>query len=271
MGRACATRLGEIVDVLLLVDRDEQSVNAARDELAAAGAQVEAVVLDVTDADALARLAGRIGELGTLRAVAHAAGVSPTMGDWRKVVTVDLVGTAALVEALVPLAAEGTAVVCFASIAPLLAVADTEPDVTEAVDAPLHPRLLERLHDALGATIEDPGMAYVWAKWGVLRLVQREAVRLGRLGARICSVSPGIIDTPMGRDEHAARDASALLVEHTPLGREGQAEEVAAAVSFLLSDEAGFINGIDLPVDGGVVAAMRTSFASPDEVGEALT
>jgi NAD(P)-dependent dehydrogenase (short-subunit alcohol dehydrogenase family) len=100
-------------------------------------------------------------------------------------------------------------------------------------------------------------MAYVWAKRGVQRLVQRDAIALGRRGARVCSLSPGIIDTPMGRQEAAARPTNDILVQHTPLGREGQPEEVAAAVAFLLSDEASFINGIDVPVDGGVVAAVR--------------
>jgi len=206
------------------------------------------------------RLAARARELGTLRAVVHVAGVSPTMGDWRRIVTVDLVGTALLTEALLPLATPGTAFVCFASIAPLLAALsfEVDPAVDAALDEPLDAHLLDRLHAALGADVEDTGMAYVWAKRGVQRLVQREAVRLGRRGARICSLSPGIIDTPMGRQESAARETNDLLVQLTPLGREGRPEEVAATVAFLVSDEASFLNGIDVPVDGGVLAAVRT-------------
>src|SRR5207253_2623367 len=83
------------------------------------------------------------------------------------------------------------------------------------------------LHDALGAELEDPGAAYGWAKRGVKRFVKTEAVRLGPAGARICSVSPGIIDTPQGRQEAEVHPIMEELVERTPLGREGRPEALA--------------------------------------------
>jgi NAD(P)-dependent dehydrogenase (short-subunit alcohol dehydrogenase family) len=261
MGLACAQRLADTVDTLLLVDLDEATVTAAAKELevsAARATHIEPFVLDVTDGDGLARLAGRVSELGTLRSVAHAAGISPTMADWRRIFTVDLVGTALLAETLRPLATAGTAMVCFASMAPILGIKDPDPAVDAALDSPLDDELLDRVHAALGPAVEDTGVAYSWAKRGVQRFVQAESVRLGPVGARICSVSPGIIDTPQGRQEAETHEFMQVLVERTPLGREGRPEELAAAVAFLLSDEASFLTGTDLLVDGGVCAALRS-------------
>ena len=132
-----------------------------------------------------------------------------------------------------------------------------EPTVAAILDAPLDERFLDRIHDALGPAIENTGAAYTWAKHGVHRFVQREAVRLGPAGARICSVSPGIIDTPQGQQEAASHPTMAKLVRQTPLGRTGQPGEVAVVVAFLLSAEASFLTGIDILIDGGVCAAVR--------------
>lgn len=247
-----------MVDRLLLVDLDDATVTAAAKELSAAGrrAGVEPFVLDITDRDGLDRLAARVQELGTLRAVAHAAGISPTMADWKRIFTVDLVGTALLAGVLRPLVTAGTAMVCFASMAATFMANEANPAADAALDAPLEEHLLDRLHDALGPPIEDPGMAYALAKRGVRRFVQQEAVRVGPAGGRVCSLSPGIIDTPQGRQEAERQPVMEELVQRTPLGRVGGADEVAAVVAFMLSDEASFLSGVDVLVDGGVCAAV---------------
>ena len=144
------------------------------------------------------------------------------MADWREVLTVDLVGTALVVDALRPLAMGGTAVVCFASISAPLAIPDVDQPADPVLDDPRDADFLDRLREAVGPALEDSGMAYTWAKRGVHRLVRREAAAFGRVGARICSVTPGIIDTPMGRQEADTHEVMAMLVKSSALtGRAG--------------------------------------------------
>jgi NAD(P)-dependent dehydrogenase (short-subunit alcohol dehydrogenase family) len=265
MGRACAVRLARSVDVLLAVDLDPRGLASLVDELVGGRARIEPVVLDVSEPLGLGRLAESAGGQGSLRAVAHAAGISPTMADWRRVLTVDLVGTARLLEALRPLVTHETAIVCFASMAANLMVPGAGGTADAVLDDPLADDFLDRLQEAVGPTIEDPGVAYSWAKRGVQRFVRQEACRLGPRGGRICSVSPGIIDTPQGRQEMQHHSVMQMLLERTPLERLGAPDEVAAVVSFLLSAEAGFVTGIDVLVDGGLVGALadRQSGESP--------
>jgi len=257
IGAACARRLVGTVDVLLLADVNEAAVTARAAEIAGPGTTCEPVVLDVTDAAGVQELAHRIRGTGTLRSVAHVAGISPTMGDWRRILDVDLVGTARLIDAIRPLANDGMAIVCFASMAAHLN-AETNAAADAALDDPLDPGCFDAYCAAVGENAHDPGTAYAWAKRGVHRLVRREAVVLGPLGARICSISPGMVDTPMGRQEYERQPMMKMLEDMTPLRRVGRADELAAATSFLLSADASFVTGVDLLVDGGAVAAIGT-------------
>ena len=200
MGFACAQRLAATVDTLLAVDLDEASLTAAVAELGATATARGGAVPARRHRPGRRRRARR-----PRRRTGHPAlggarrrGISPTMADWRRIFAVDLVGSAMLVDTLRPLAVAGTALVCFASMAPILARVTPTPEVAAVLDAPLEPDFLERCRAVLGPDVEDTGTAYAWAKLGVQRLARREAVRLGAARARVCSVSPGIIDTPQG-------------------------------------------------------------------------
>ena len=256
IGEACAHRLAPTVDVLVLADVNEAGMRETADRIGGAG-RCEVTAVDLTDPAGIGRLAEQLGAAGQLRSVAHVAGISPTMADARRVFDVDLVGTARLIDAVRPLVGAGTAIVCFSSMAAHLA-ASVNAAADAALDDPLAPGMFDAWSAAVGEAAGDPGLAYAWAKRGVQRLVRREAVALGPLGARICSVSPGMVDTPMGRQEYAQQPYMKMIEELTPLRRQARAVELAAVVAFLCSDDASFVTGIDLLADGGACAAIGT-------------
>jgi NAD(P)-dependent dehydrogenase (short-subunit alcohol dehydrogenase family) len=209
---------------------------------------------DLTDLGFVRELAEATRSHGRLRRLAHVAGVSPSMDDWQRIVDVDLVASARLAKAFRELAGRGAAAVCVASMAGHSAAPFCTPQIEAVIDDPLAPDLLDRLKATVGEQALER-TSYVWAKLGVQRLVRREAAAWGAHGARICSVSPGIIDTPMGRLEFEHNPFMADVVAGTPLARSGTADEVAAVIAFLLSDEAAYITGTDVLVDGGSMTA----------------
>jgi NAD(P)-dependent dehydrogenase (short-subunit alcohol dehydrogenase family) len=130
---------------------------------------------------------------------------------------------------------------------------DVDCDVTDraSLDDPYAP--LETL-----AALADnrPEMAYVLAKRGVIQLVRRRSKAWGERGARIVSVSPGVIDTEMGRQEERGSVGVEDMITGSALARKGRPEEIASVVAFLCSDAASFLTGTDILVDGGAVAAF---------------
>jgi NAD(P)-dependent dehydrogenase (short-subunit alcohol dehydrogenase family) len=259
MGLACARRLAARGHRLCLAEVAPERLERAGAELAGRGRDVTRAICDVSDPRAVERLARTAADLGELAALVHTAGLSPTMADGRRIVAVNLIGTALLAEAFRPLAGPGTAAVLIASQAGHFARGTRTPELDALLDAPLEPGFL----DALGEL--DPvyvGLgAYGVSKYGVLRLAIREAVHWGARGARIVSLSPGIIDTGMGRQEYAAQPFMKTMVERTPLCRQGTSDEIASAVDFLCSEAASFITGTDLLVDGGSTGQLEAMFA----------
>lgn len=260
MGRACARLFGATHDLVLT------DTSAALDTFAAELRDEGFVVAeaprgDLGDEDVLAALAAALSP-DAAWTLLHSAGLSPALGHWRAIMDVNLVATVRLLDALEPRLAPGSVAVLIASVAGHMAPA--LPDADRLTADPLAPGFL----DDIGALVETmtggapagmSGMAYVFSKAAVLRLVEQRAFAWGPRGARIVSISPGMIATPMGRRELADTPGAAELGAAAPLGRHGTAADIALAAHFLASDAAAFVTGTDLRVDGGAVAAVRAS------------
>jgi NAD(P)-dependent dehydrogenase (short-subunit alcohol dehydrogenase family) len=108
--------------------------------------------------------------------------------------------------------------------------------------------------------IQDPGTAYVIAKRANQLRVQAASIEWGARGARINSISPGIVSTSMGRQELSSESGPLMrgLIDGSAAHRVGTPGDIASAAAFLLGADSAFITGTDLLVDGGVVAAFRS-------------
>jgi len=254
MGLACAARMGAAGDAILLTDVGAAGLEQAVRELTRSGVEARGFVCDLADARCGEAIAAALRSGPPLGALVHTAGLSPVMADWRRIIAVDLVGTARVLDAVFPFVAPGGVAVCIASIAGHLVPAN--PEIAALLGEPLAPDLLDRLDALPGQPVSNSAGAYAYAKRAVRALVARKAPAWGARGARIVSISPGMIATPMGRLEFEQQPAMKVMLERTPLARLGTADEIASVVSFLCSPAAAFVTGCDLVVDGGVCAAL---------------
>jgi NAD(P)-dependent dehydrogenase (short-subunit alcohol dehydrogenase family) len=253
MGMAAARRLAQRHRVLV-ADLDPGRAEGAAAALRTEGGDATGVACDVTRAADVDRLAATVDDMGGFRVLAHVAGLSPSMGDFRSIMRVNLLGAALVAEALRPRASVGAAAILISSLA---AHNFTPPEpIAALLRGADDPALAETLAAELGEADATPQRAYVLSKWGLMAYCRRQAAAWGERGARIVSLSPGMIATPMGAREFEQSPTKRSLFERTPLRREGTMLEIADAIEFLASDRASFISGTDLLVDGGLAAAL---------------
>ncbi len=253
MGMAVARRLAQ-QHRLLLIDINGSHVEAQASAMHSEGCDVSSLVCDITDSASVHGLAAEVERKGGLGVLAHVAGISPSLGSFRTIMAVNLRGAALVEKTLFPLTRPGSVAILIASLAAHgVSPAD---DVIKVLRDPLADDLAGRLERVLGSGLATPQLAYAYSKWALLQLVRRSASSWGARGARILSLSPGLIATTQGAIEFQKSEGKRRLYEHTPLQREGTMLEIADAVEFLASTRASFISGIDLLVDGGLSAAL---------------
>lgn len=252
IGAACARVLAGRA-TLLLCDLDDSTLDGISEELAAQGHQAERFAGDLTQASVVEALAKAVEAAGGLAGLAHCAGLSGAQAPAQKIIEINLVATARLLSSLQPQVQPGAAAVCIASQAGHFTKAGLPAEAEALLVDPLQDGLFAKLERLLGDRVTGASGAYGVSKRGVQLLAVKHAPAWGERGGRVVSVSPGIVETEMGRAEYAKNTVAIdALMERTPAGkRMGQVEEIAAVVAFLCSDGASFVSGVDWMVDGG--------------------
>ncbi|MCC5581128.1 SDR family oxidoreductase [Microtetraspora sp. AC03309] len=256
MGLAIARRIGPGTH-LLLADFNQDLLASVTQRLRAEGYEVTPAEVDVSSRESVAALAAQAASLGEVRSVVHTAGLSPVQAPVPAILAVDLLGVALVLEEFGQVVAPGGAGVVIASMAGHGYPAPAREDALQLATAPADDLL--SLPITAQANFPDSGTAYSFAKRANLLRVQAASQSWGARGARVNSISPGIIATPMGQSELNGEHGAVMrmMIDASNAKRVGTPADIAAAADFLLSPAASFISGTDLLVDGGVVGAVN--------------
>jgi len=253
IGQAIARRVSAGKHVLLADLREENAAAAAK-VLSDAGFEVTTTSVDVSSRASVQTLVKTATAIGDITGVIHAAGVSPSQAPPATILRVDLYGTALVLEAFGNVIAKGGSAIVIASQSGHRLPALT-PEQNKALALTPADELLA-LPMLQPDQVTDPLNAYQISKRGNSLRVMAEAVRWGKRGARVNTISPGIIFTPLARDELSGPRGEGYrrMIESCAAKRGGTPDEVGALGALLMGPEGTFITGSDFLMDGGVTA-----------------
>jgi NAD(P)-dependent dehydrogenase (short-subunit alcohol dehydrogenase family) len=255
MGLATAKVVGRDHTVVL-ADVRQDRLEAAAATLEGLGISCTAINCDVTDRQAVTGLIESATAIAPIASVIHAAGVSPSMGDAEYVMRTNAIGTLNVNEVFFQIASEGSAIVNVASMAAHLLPENMIPTKQFPQAMQDETAFMKQMLDACAIVPEEmrSGIAYAVSKSFVRWYSVAQCERFNGKGLRIVSVSPGSVDTEMGRLEADA--GAGALVADAAVPRWGKPEEMADLLAFCASDKAGYLTGTDILNDGGVVASV---------------
>ena len=254
IGMAIARRMGYGMKIVI-GDKRRDNAETLAETMNKAGFETVPVEMDLSSRESILGLIDSAKHYGEIQMLINAAGVSPSQASIETILHVDLYGTAVLLEEVGKVIAEGgTGVTISSQSGHRLPALGTEIDeqlaMTPAED-------LLKLDILQPANIRDTLHAYQLAKRCNVKRVMSESVRWGERGARINSISPGIIVTPLAIDEFNGPrgDFYKNMFAKCPAGRPGTADEVANVAELLMSERGAFITGSDFLIDGGATAS----------------
>jgi NAD(P)-dependent dehydrogenase (short-subunit alcohol dehydrogenase family) len=254
IGQAIARRVG-VGKHVVLADLRIENANAAAEVMSNAGYEVSVATVDVSSREAVQALVARAQSLGDITGLVHAAGVSPSQASPATILKVDLYGTALVLEEFGKVIAGGGAGVVIASQSghrlPPLTVEQNKALATTPIAELLSLPFLQP------DQVTDSLHAYQLSKRGNSLRVMASAVRWGKRGARLNTISPGIIMTPLAKDELTGPRGEGYrrMIDLSVAGRAGTPDEVGTVGALLMGPDGGFITGSDFLMDGGVTAA----------------
>jgi NAD(P)-dependent dehydrogenase (short-subunit alcohol dehydrogenase family) len=254
IGQAIARRVSAGKHVVLADLRQENADTAAK-ILSDAGFDVSTTKVDVSSRASVQALVKTATSLGEVFGVIHAAGVSPSQASPETILKVDLYGTALVLEEFGNVIARGGSGIVIASMS-----GHRLPALSAEQDAALATTPAEELLKLPMLQLDkvtDPLNAYQISKRGNSLRVMAEAVRWGKRGARVNTISPGIIITPLANDELKGPRGAGYrsMMEGCAAGRAGTPDEVGTVGALLMGADGAFITGSDFLMDGGVTAA----------------
>ncbi|ADP70331.1 short-chain dehydrogenase/reductase SDR [Rhodomicrobium vannielii ATCC 17100] len=264
IGQAIARRVSAGKHVLL-ADLRKENADAAAKVLSEAGFEVSTATVDVSSRESVGALVKAATALGDVTGVIHAAGVSPSQATPQVILRVDLYGTALVLEEFGNVIAPGGSCVVIASMSghrlPALTPEQDKALATTPTDALLALPMLQP------DQVTDSLHAYQISKRCNSLRVMAEAVRWGKRGARVNTISPGIIITPLAKDELTGPRGAGYqrMIDLCPTGRAGTPDEVGTVGALLMGADGAFITGSDILMDGGVTASYWYGELAPKQ------
>ena len=256
MGTAIARRFaaGRIV---LLGDISEKNLENVSHDLTYSGYTVETMIVNALDKESVIAFAKKAASLGPVKYFIDTAGASPNQSKPEHILKLDMVGTGYALDAFGEVMAEGGAGLVISSQTGYMYPLTNETE-QEILNTPTD-KLMD-LPVIQDTAMQNSGFAYMIAKRiNHLQALKCAATTWKARRARINTLSPGVIVTPLAYDEFAAAgDNYQKMIDASAAMRTGSIDEIAEAGAFLLGEHAGFINGTDLLIDGGTIASIRT-------------
>lgn len=264
IGMAIARRIG-YGKKIVIGDKMPENAGTVAKILNDAGFDAVPFTMDLSSRELIREIIAEAQKYGPLKMLVNAAGVSPSQAPVEAILKVDLYGTAVLLEEVGKVIAPGGVGVTISSQS-----GHRMPQLTAEEDRQLavtSPEELLALPLLAAGNIRDTLHAYQLAKRCNEKRVMAEAVKWGARGARINSISPGIIVTPLAIDEFNGPrgDFYKNMFAKCPAGRPGTADEVANVAELLMSDRGAFITGADFLIDGGATASYFYGPLQPDK------